>query len=1344
MQMLKWMRGHAAAIAPGSAAMRLLVYVAITVTTASLSGQTQQFQNPSLLTTALDPAALITGDWNGDGHQDLIYIEESPSPTLHVLFGSGKGTFSEGASLQLPPGSCSFENQVCRVVAADFNGDGKTDLLMGYSTITDSGLMVLPGLGGGLFGAPILSSVPNGNGLFPVSPSNAVADFDGNGTLDLALADDSTDSIAIYSGDGQGHFALAVKLSDPNEPGVIYAADLNHDGLPDLVVLDIQGGFGAEADIWLGNGNLGFTNSKRYQNPPTPFFGNIVTDLDGDGNVDIVGTDWQGTLKVETGNAGGTFNSPQTVGSGVAPAGRVLSNIDLNGDGLPDLIVSDPSGFATVIAKSKLVYGAVQMRTSGVFMMTPAAADFNQDGVADLAEGVSGGIQFFPGNRQGSFPDSTFHPAAVPLTFLFSGDFNRDGVADVAAIDNNGNLQTYLGTHDAGFQAPVQSASGLNNEGYAGNLTGDFDGDGRLDILLSATGSNQQTPGSVLFGSGDGTFTAAPGPYTPGGVVADLNNDGRSDDVYITLGPQSPVTFTENYELVSLLGQSDRTFTQVTTSFSPHYATAIGSVPVVLGVADMNGDGIVDAVVNDPTEPAIEVWLGKGDGAFQEYSSVNIVQNGITLPTGPSSLVGAVGDLDGDGNADAVILANRVATDTTLGPEYVVVIEYGDGKGGFAAMQVLPLTHAYSSVALARLDTSGYLGIVVSDGSLIGVMRSLGARTYSQETFYTAGSLSGVGIADFNGDGYSDILAMRASATTFPPGGTNGFTVLLNQPAGTGSGTGEVNGTVTANPASVQLNQAFTLTATLAASSPGAPAATGVVDFSDYGIEFGSAPLQNGVATLQVPASVTQTLPPGYLLITAGYSGDSYYASSDFAASLQVLNPVYATTTVLQLTAGGIPISSIQAASFVTFTAQVSSAQPVTRGMVAFYDGSTVLGQEQVGQTFSTNLLGPGPHQLSAQYLGYIPGNSFEGTGSFSASQSSTVPLTVNTVATTASLSPSSSAATAGTVVTLTATVASAAGKPIGDVTFYDGATALGTVSLDANASSTFSTASLANGQHSLTALFSANGIFASSTSAPAVVTVNAAAAAQRPTATLLNGITPLTGANASQAAIQVTGLQGEGIAPTGQVSLLVDGGVAASAALPAGGSLVLNLQLPAGSHTVYASYSGDSHTAPSVSPALVTTGYGAGPDFTLRVSPAEALSTHAGSSVQMTISALGTWNQPVSLRCTSGVPQGYACSFSPAGMTGPGSFSVSLQPTLSVSTVSLLVLPGIAFLAGMRRRRWSAGLLLTSLALGLSGCGASVASTSPVDHVMTIQASSSSGAVHSAQVVVQGSAGNE
>jgi hypothetical protein len=120
-----------------------------------------------------------------------------------------------------------------------------------------------------------------------------------------------------------------------------------------------------------------------------------------------------------------------------------------------------------------------------------------------------------------------------------------------------------------------------------------------------------------------------------------------------------------------------------------------------------------------------------------------------------------------------------------------------------------------------------------------------------------------------------------------------------------------------------------------------------------------------------------------------------------------------------------------------------------------------------------------------------------------------------------------------------------------------------------------------------------------------------------------------------------------------------------------------------------------------------------------------------------MTISAFGTWNQPVSLRCTSGVPQGYVCGFSPASMTGPGSISVTLQPTLSVGTASLLVLPGIAFLAGIRRRRWFAGLQLTTLALGLSGCGASVASTSPVGHVMTIEASSS-GAVHSAQVVVQ------
>jgi hypothetical protein len=1336
MQMLKSKRDILAAVRPGSATMRLLVYVALAITTASLSAQTQRFQNPSLLTTALDPAAVIPGDWNGDGHQDLIYIDESPAPTLHVLFGTGKGTFNEGASVPLPAGSCSFEDQVCRVVAADFTGDGKTDLLMGYSTTTSSGLMVLPGLGGGLFGPPILSPVTGASQVFPVAPSNAVADFDGNGTLDVALGDYSNDSVAIYSGDGQGHFTLAGSFSVVNVPAAIYSADVNHDGVPDLVVLDEEGGFGAEVEVWLGNGQLGFTNSKRYQNPSTPFFGNIVTDLNGDGNVDVVGSDNQGTLKIETGNSDGTFNNPQTIGSGLAPGGRVVSSVDLNGDGLPDLIVTDPSGFATLIAKSSLAYSTVQIRTSGVFAMIPSAADFNEDGVMDLAEGVSGGIQLFLGNRQGNFPDSTFHPAAVPLASLFTGDFNGDGVADVTGIDTNGNLQTYLGSRDAGFQTPVETRSVLTNASYIGNQTGDFDGDGKQDILLGIS-YNQQNPGTVLYGNGDGTFIAAPGPYTLNGVVADLNNDGKSDDVYITLGPQSPVTFTENYELVSLLGQSNRTFTQVTTDFTPHASTASDGFPAVLGVRDMNGDGIVDAVVYDPTEPALEVWLGKGDGTFREYTSTNIAQSGFSLQgvVGQSNaFVGAVGDLDGDGNADTVILAARQAADAGLNPEYILVIEYGDGKGGFAAMQVLPLTHPYTSVALATLDASGHPGLVVSDGSLIGVVRNLGSRTYSQETLDTAGSLNGVGLADFNGDGYSDILALRAGIATFPA--INGFTVLLNQPAETGSGTGQVNGTVTANPNSVQGSQPFTLTATLTASAPGAPTPTGVVDFSDYSIDFGSAPLQGGVATLQVPASVTQTLLPGFLLVTASYSGDSYYASSDFAGSLQVINPVYATTTVLQLTAGGNTISSIQAASFVTFTALVSAAQPVTEGMVAFYDGSTVLGQVQLGKTFSTNLLAPGAHQLSAQYLGFAPGNFLQGTASFTPSQSAAVPLMVNAIATTASLSASSSSATAGTIVTLTATLASNAGKPIGGVTFYDGATALGTESLDANASSSFSTASLATGQHSLTAGYGANGTFASTTSVPVVVTVNAAPASQSPTATLLNAITPAAGQSGSQVAIQVTGLEGETTAAAGKVSILVDGAITATANVPAAGSLVLDLQLPAGSHAVYASYSGDIHAAPSVSPAFATTSYGAGPDFTLRAVPAQTLSTRAGSGMQMVISAVGAWNQPVSLRCISGVPQGYACNFSPANITGPGLIMVTLQPTLSAGAASLLLLPGIALLAGTRRRRWLGFLLLTTLALGLSGCGGSAPSTSLTGQVLTIQASSG-GALHSAQVTV-------
>lgn len=192
--------------------------------------------------------------------------------------------------------------------------------------------------------------------------------------------------------------------------------------------------------------------------------------------------------------------------------------------------------------------------------------------------------------------------------------------------------------------------------------------------------------------------------------------------------------------------------------------------------------------------------------------------------------------------------------------------------------------------------------------------------------------------------------------------------------------------------------------------------------------------------------------------------------------------------------------------------ATVTAPVAVPRGIIAFFDGGTVLGQAEIangGAVFSTNLLAPGSHSLSAHYMGFVPTNSQLGTNIFLPSSSAATTLTVTSIPTTTSLDASSTTVTTGAVLTLNANVTSSNGTPIGSVTFYDNTTVLGTYSLDASGNASFSTASLNTGSHSLSAQYALNSPWASSTSAPVTVTAQAAVAGLAPTTTLIAAVTP-------------------------------------------------------------------------------------------------------------------------------------------------------------------------------------------------------------------------------------------
>ena len=397
-------------------------------------------------------------------------------------------------------------------------------------------------------------------------------------------------------------------------------------------------------------------------------------------------------------------------------------------------------------------------------------------------------------------------------------------------------------------------------------------------------------------------------------------------------------------------------------------------------------------------------------------------------------------------------------------------------------MSLLPISHSYTQLVLADINGDNKPDFILSDGNGIAVIPNLGGRNFGAEEHYVAGhNISGLTVADVNGDGFPDIIAANAGGTT--------VAVLLNQPNGNPIDGAPSNGLLTVSPEPALYGQPVTLHITM--SAPSGPVPTGSVSFNVDGSFIVTTKLVSGQAT-HTFSGVSNT---GTHTFVATYNGDPTYAPESFAVLHTVTPPIYATSTVLVANP-----TTVFTSQTVTLSATVSSSVQVPNGVFTFFDGTKSLGAKAMlsygSQTvvFDTNLLNAGTHTLTAVYHGWQ--DPFNQQAIYQPSTSAPVTVVVNATPTTASVAASSQQIAAGTVVTFTSNVASNSGTPFGGVTFYDGTAVLGTSSLKADGSCTFSTASLSVGTHNIVATYNANATFAASTSPVVVVTVSAAAAA--------------------------------------------------------------------------------------------------------------------------------------------------------------------------------------------------------------------------------------------------------
>jgi uncharacterized protein (TIGR03437 family) len=287
------------------------------------------------------PSSMVEGPFNKNGLQDLVVANQGDN-TITVLLNDGNGWVKPTVITLGPfPGGISPDF----VAMGDFNGDGIVDLAI--ANRDSNNVTVLLGQGNGMFTPAAASPFAVGN-----SPSCiAVGDFNGDGKPDLAITNELDNTVTILLGDGLGGFHQASASPFPVglNPSFIVTADFNGDGNLDLAVADLNSN---NLTVLLGNGNSGF---KPAPGSPVSVGTNPISIAVADFNLDTipdlaVANYGSNNVTVLLGNGSGGFKpgtgSPFTVGAGP----RSVAVGDFNADGVPDLVIADSgSGDVTVL-----------------------------------------------------------------------------------------------------------------------------------------------------------------------------------------------------------------------------------------------------------------------------------------------------------------------------------------------------------------------------------------------------------------------------------------------------------------------------------------------------------------------------------------------------------------------------------------------------------------------------------------------------------------------------------------------------------------------------------------------------------------------------------------------------------------------------------------------------------------------------------------------------------------------------------------------------------------------------------------------------------------------------------
>jgi|GEM_PF-2141391 len=555
------------------------------------------------------------------------------------------------------------------------------------------------------------------------------ADLNNDGILDIVSASSPSavsHSITISLGKGNGAF----KFDTSFLPGVIGSqylelvkcADFNKDGNADFMA------WCQNSTMYLfkgkGTGKVAYDTAFAVSGQVNEFTDALTTDFNNDGNIDlafVVGD--SSYLLVYLGNGNGRFQTPAKYSVPSLPS--TIATADFNNDGNVDIAtVSQTTSNNTMLftnnGNGTFTPSVIPAINSSAYAVT--AADFNADGNADIATSYSSdsSIVIRYGNGNGTFSstiDSLKVPDSYSIYSLVAADFNNDGKTDLASP-----ALVFINLGNGHFVKHTFQANGSYVE------VNDYNADGNLDIFTSS--------GNTLLGKGDGYFDAAEllvANYSCLSMAGgDFNSDGKPD-----------IACTNSQSISIFLDSVGGHFSHPKTIYNANNL-AISTIQS----ADFNNDGKLDLISANYNSSNFSIYFGNGSGSFSAPVSHS------SLPANATYL--AIADYNGDGKQDIA---------TTGSTNDVLCVFLNNGSGNFSAPSFSTTVSNIIPIYAADYNNDGKTDILCDNSSYFKVLINNGNGTSFTPltTTISVGGYDKFKMMDINKDGYLDLLNLLSS-----------------------------------------------------------------------------------------------------------------------------------------------------------------------------------------------------------------------------------------------------------------------------------------------------------------------------------------------------------------------------------------------------------------------------------------------------------------------------------------------------------------------------------------------------------------------------------------------------